>query len=237
MILAFHGEPTLKAAVMERLREHRRLDQIAQGYYFDSARHRGCHLGCLTHKAANAHSTAQRLFGIRKRIAYWLESIFEGLPKEDCGRWVIESTEAIPCGADLSKCHHHLHAWILSELVPITAEVRDRAKSLHERAIRGERIPNAVWDSTSGQSSRVAVFPHEWVAEISAESLSRLEGSTADVIGWFAYDYTNLRKIAAKSIEIFSAAPVVAAEPITECVAQELCAKQLWCGNGVKVLS
>lgn len=45
MVLAFHGEPGLKSAVMSRLREHRRMDQIVQSIYFDDEHNKGCHLG------------------------------------------------------------------------------------------------------------------------------------------------------------------------------------------------
>ncbi len=51
MILAFHGEQLLKQAVMDRLYEHQRLDQIVQGVYWEQGR--GCHLGCITHAAGN----------------------------------------------------------------------------------------------------------------------------------------------------------------------------------------
>lgn len=105
MILAWHNEPTLKAAALQRLREHRRLDEIVQGggYWRDG---RGCHLGCLVHRnsaglGGEPHSSVERLFGIPVEVAFWLELVFENLPRNRCANWVVESAEAIPIGADL----------------------------------------------------------------------------------------------------------------------------------------
>ena len=213
-MLAFHSEPSLKSAVMDRLREHRRLDQIVQGVYFENGK--GCHLGCLTHFESNTHDAAARLFGIEPRIGYWLEAVFEGLPKGDCERWVLESTEAIPCGADLSLCHHHLSAWLLGEsgFLKIVDENRDaieQVRGLHVRAASGE-----------------VITADEWSAAMSA----------ARSAAWSAAESAAWNEIAAKSIEIFAAAPVHR-EPsqLSQCVADELCARRLWCGDSVKVLA
>lgn len=42
-IVAWHGEPGLKSAALERLREHRRLEEITQRVYWQGGR--GCHQG------------------------------------------------------------------------------------------------------------------------------------------------------------------------------------------------
>ena len=205
-MLAFHSEPSLKTAVMDRLREHRRLDTIVQGTYFDEGR--GCHLGCITHINDDTHEAAERLFGIEQRVGYWLEAVFEGLPKEDCAAWVIESTEAIPVGADLSKCHHHLAAWLLGEsgLLTITDINRDaieQARRLHLAAANGQSLSAEQWSAA-------------W--------------SAAESAAW--------KDIAAKSVEIFRAAPVIGGQPeITSFVRSELCARRLWCPDGDMVIA
>ena len=208
MILAFHNEPSLKASVMERLREHRRLDQIAQGFYFDG-KNRGCHLGCLTHTNEGTHVTAERLFGIEQRIGYWLEAVFEGLPASDCAEWVIASTEVIPVGADMSKCHHHFAAWLFSEsnlltITDINREAIASVRRLHCRAAQGSTVSNEEWSA----------------ARSAAESAARSAASAWNLI-------------AEKSIEIFREAPVMHGSPaIDSCVQSELCVRRLWCPDG-----
>ena len=237
-MLAFHSEPSLKSAVMDRLREHRRLDQIVQGVYFENGK--GCHLGCLTHFESNTHDAAARLFGIEPRIGYWLEAVFEGLPKGDCERWVLESTEAIPCGADLSLCHHHLSAWLLGEsgFLKIVDENRDaieQVRGLHVRAASGEVITADEW-SAARSAAESAARSAAWSAARSA-ARSAAE-SAAESAAWSAAESAAWNEIAAKSIEIFAAAPVHR-EPsqLSQCVADELCARRLWCGDSVKVLA
>ena len=179
-MVAWHGETGLKDAVMDRLREHRRLDEIVQGVYFDDGR--GCHIGCITHARNDTHSVAERLFGIEQRVGYWLEAVFEGLPKKDCAAWVLNGTESIPVGADLSRCHHQFGAWILGEsgLLTITEANRkaiEGVRLLHERATAGLVVSQKEWES-----ARSAARSAAWT------------------------------KIADKSIEIFQSAPILGAK-------------------------
>lgn len=192
MVVAWHGEPGLKAAAMERLREHRRLDEITQGQYFVDGR--GCHLGCLTHDNDDAYEAAERLFGIEWDIAYWLESVFEGLPKSMCAAWVLDATEAIPVGADLSGCSDKMRPWL---------------------GIVGDTIPYQI--GTFITSLRIkAVWWRGEEEETYTDAHARV---------W--------SQIAAKSIELFRAAPIVTPQPIAAEVRAELCCKRLWCPDVV----
>lgn len=206
-MIAWYGEQKLKDAALERLREHRRLDQLAQRVYFESGR--GCHLGCLTHRNEDAQEATERMFSIEQRVAYWLEAVFEGLPQEDCAAWVIESTEAIPVGADLSLCHHELAAWLLGPEGPqaegVSHElVRDavqQVRALHVRAAAGDAIADDEWSAAARSA---------WSARSAARSA---ESASA----W--------KSIAAKSIEIFRKAPVRVAtddEQCEQCVAESM---------------
>ena len=157
-MLAWHGEPGLKQAAMERLREHRRMDELIQGSYFPG-NGKGCHLGCLTHSNRNAHELAARLFGIEERIGYWLEAVFEGLPTNECADWVLASTDSIPVGADMSICHHHFGAWLLGEsgLLTITNMNRDAigaVQQLHARAVAGEIVTPEQWSAAESAAWR-----------------------------------------------------------------------------------
>ena len=175
-MLAWHGEPGLKQAAMERLREHRRMDELIQGSYFPG-NGKGCHLGCLTHSNRNAHELAARLFGIEERIGYWLEAVFEGLPTNECADWVLASTDSIPVGADMSICHHHFGAWLLGEsgLLTITNMNRDAigaVQQLHARAVAGEIVTPEQWSAaeSAAWSARAAAWSAAWSAAESVES-------------------------------------------------------------------
>lgn len=174
MIMAWFNEPELKEAVMQQLRQHKRLDEIVQGSYW---RHgKGCHLGCLTHTnntIGSPHAAMERLFGIPNKIPWWLEAVFEGLPIEQAKRWVIESTDAIPVGANLSLAHHSLGVWLFDPQTGINTiddtnrDAIDLVRSLHCRALNGEVITKFEWSAAKLMARSVA---GESVTESAARS-------------------------------------------------------------------
>lgn len=165
MKTAFFSEPSLKESLLVRLREHQRLDAIMQRDYYDGTK--GCHLGCITHQNEGAHEATERLFGIPIKVAYWLEVVFEGLPLESAKRWVTDSIESIPVGADLSMAHHHLAVWLQSGESGLfkTREVNHRVADLHRRSLDGDEPLREEWDSA------------RWAAIRSADSALLYEGS------------------------------------------------------------
>ena len=190
-ILAWHGNAHLKAFTIERLREHQRLDQIIQGMYSDG-KGRGCHLWCLVHEDA-PHRSVERLLGIEQSVGHWLEAVFEGLPGDDCAQWVIDSANAIPVGADLSCCHHHFGLWLPSSglwtITDVNREVIETVRVLHERAVNGDMPTPDEW--SSARAARASAW------------------SSAEASAWSSAEATAWHKIAAKSLEIFAAAPLV----------------------------
>ncbi len=236
-MIAWYGSKELKALAMKRLREHRDADEFLQGVYF-SDYGRGCHLGCLTHSGDDSHAQTERLFGIELQVAYWLESVFEALPADKAGQWVIDSTVAIPVGADLSRCHHHLAYWLLGPDSPsgegnahksvatAVAEMRD----LHGLAAAGQPVSDGQWSAalaaaarSASESAWSAARSSAWSAAESAWSAAAAARSAARSSA--AVWSSAWESIAEKSIEIFSAAPVREPrddERCDECVAESL---------------
>ena len=217
-MIAWYGEPKLKTAAMDRLREHKRLDQLQQRIYFVNGR--GCHLGCLTHANKSSQEAAERMFGIEKKIAYWLEAVFEILPPDEAAEWVIESTEAIPVGGDMSRCHHHLAAWLLGPDSPSASGSQHESvraavegmRRLHMMAARGETVTDAQWQeaiSAATAAESAALTAEAW------SSAARLAESARSA--W--------KQIAFKSMEIFRDAPVrqpTASEECDQCVRESM---------------
>jgi hypothetical protein len=232
----------LKDAAVSRLQEHRRLDRIAQRVYWEDGR--GCLLGCLTHSNTNSHKAAERLFGIELRVGYWLEAVFEGLPKELCEWWVIESAKAIPAGADLSLCHHQFSDWLLGEsgLLCITdqnCEAIESVRKLNERAANGEVVNSEDWvaaESAAESAARAAAEPAAWSAWSAARSAAESAAwsawssarAAARAAAWSAWSARSAaesaaesaawEKIANKSLEIFANAPTAETSDCPECV-------------------
>jgi hypothetical protein len=62
-LLAYHGDPNLKAKLIAELRKHREADAIIQGSYGyeeddNAVEFRGCAVGCTLHSLG--HDTVQR---------------------------------------------------------------------------------------------------------------------------------------------------------------------------------
>ena len=179
---AWYGEPALKEAAMAQLREHRRLDQITQGTYWREGR--GCHLGCLTHLNEDAHAGAERLFNFPQPVSHFLERVFESLPKSDAPAWVINSTEAIPVGADLSLVVNQIDLWILrdSDLLHVTDENRKGIQTvidLHIKTIHGELVSAEEWSAARSAAYLAAQLAAESAARSAARSAAHLAAHLA----------------------------------------------------------
>jgi hypothetical protein len=98
-MLAYFGDPEIKAFYLERVTEHERQDEILQhfGYWRDG---RGCAVGCTLH--SGDHGAYERELGIPAVLAQLEDAIFENLPVEGCQSWPRQFLQAPAVGADLS---------------------------------------------------------------------------------------------------------------------------------------
>ena len=110
--VAFHGDPALKARVLDGLAAHRAADEIVQGHYWQAGR--GCAVGCVIHDLDPAakpsdHKQWERLIGVPVAVAHLVDAIFEGLSESEAPDWSVRIIEAIPVGADLSDVYCKRH--------------------------------------------------------------------------------------------------------------------------------
>ncbi len=126
-ILAWHGNPDLKADAVARMKKHREADDFLRGEYVLASHAvpgelRGCFHGCLTaekfaeeagisvleidrdlHTSLWWHKEGERLWGIPRELGARLDGLFEAHDDDaTAGEWAVAVTEAIPVGADLS---------------------------------------------------------------------------------------------------------------------------------------
>jgi len=164
---AFFNSTELKNFVIEQLNNHKKLDQIRQGVYFVEGK--GCHLGCLTHCNEHSQQAADYMFNIPIKVAYLIESVFEGLEAGQAEEWVTNSIQAIPVGADLSLVHHKLAYWLLGPDSPASEGLRhdlvksaiEEVRRLHGLAASGQEVDftvaesaarSAAWDSIAAKT-------------------------------------------------------------------------------------
>ncbi len=108
-MLAFHGDPAVKAKYLSRVAAHRAADQLIQGTGWNGRR--GCAVGC-TLESYN-HSRYPIELGIPVELARLEDRLFELLPVADAMAWPERFLSAIEPGANLSKVWTQWAIWML----------------------------------------------------------------------------------------------------------------------------
>ena len=115
-LVAYHGDAALKASVLAQMAEHRKQDQIAQGFYWrngDGKPFRGCAVGCLTHDPEGGHHLYEANWGIPEVLAHLEDSLFESLPVDQAQLWPERFLDAIPVGAHLTNVWPRFAVWLM----------------------------------------------------------------------------------------------------------------------------
>ena len=97
-LIAYHGDPELKARTVEQMKQHRIADTIIKGHYWQDGK--GCAVGCLTHDPRGGHDQYPKQFGIPEWLAHLEDKVFEGLPEDQAKLWPERFLSAIQPGAD-----------------------------------------------------------------------------------------------------------------------------------------
>lgn len=121
-----------KTALLHRMAEHRRLDQLIQGMTWDSLTQRGCAIGCLFHKYD--HSLAPDLLGVPVWLAHLVDRLFENLPPDDARLWPEQFLTALPEGVapDWGRIRRRFLARTLRRL-PVVSRTTQSTINLLER--------------------------------------------------------------------------------------------------------
>jgi hypothetical protein len=160
---AFHGDPAIKAKYLARVREHRELDQIIQGKYWENGR--GCAVGCTIH--SNDHNRYEWELGIPEPLAHLQDCLFELLPLRVAKHFPVRFLKAIPVGADLSPVCDQFVYWLLTGLdCWMTRHVDDRYRpiivavaELYRRRLAGNEPEIVEWHKA--ECAARAIFEQE----------------------------------------------------------------------------
>jgi hypothetical protein len=163
-MLSFFGEQGLKDAVVARVKEHQRLDQIVQRIYWDGSK--GCAIGCVLH--SDDHMAFERQLGLPVFLAYMDEHIFESLPAHEATQWPLRFIEAVPVGVDLDLVFPRFMYWLLTDSLGVRAYANvETAKILDTLArMYSLRIDGIAFDRDAVMAAESAA----WAAESAAAS-------------------------------------------------------------------
>ena len=108
-MIAYHGDPKIKAKYLARVRDHAKADRLIQGVSWEGGK--GCAIGCTLE--AYDHSRYETELGIPSIIARLEDGLFERLPKSDAMKWPAQVLNAIKPGADLSGVWPRFAHWLM----------------------------------------------------------------------------------------------------------------------------
>ena len=190
-MLAYHGKPAIKAAILAQLAHHRAADEIVKGRYWENGK--GCAVGCTLH--SSNHAEYETRFGIPQMLARLEDCIFEGLPNAIAQLWPERFMSAILPGTDLSRIGWQFQYWLLTDETvnpgikhPIVADAVAQCAGIILQLAKGEKINES--------------------AARSAESAARSAARNAESATWSAArsaESATYEKMADKLIELISA--------------------------------
>src|SRR3990167_8362331 len=108
---AFHNDRKIKALYLKRVRQHRKLDEIVKGTYWENGK--GCAVGCTIH--SSTHKNYESELGLPEWLAMLEDRIFEGLPNGDAKEFPEQFLKAIPVGADVQPVRDKFLYWLLMD--------------------------------------------------------------------------------------------------------------------------
>jgi hypothetical protein len=111
-LIAYHGDPKIKAKYLRRVRAHRRADELVQGTGWADGK--GCAVGCTLD--AYRHSRYPIELGIPEVLARLEDALFEQIPRRNRDAWLAwpeEFLAAIKPGADLAPVWPQWAVWML----------------------------------------------------------------------------------------------------------------------------
>lgn len=190
---------------LDQSRAHYAADMLLKGTFGTekTGTFRGCSVGCHLHhinpehRASGKHAAVANYYGYPEWLARLQDSIFEGLPDDECNRWHLQLAETLytlPDDYDWQAAMHRVLVAILrvalqhaGKAAPVVQTVID----LHERAARGETVTDKEWQKaeraaalTAERAARVAAWATAWAA---ARAAGWAAGWTAArAAGWAA---------------------------------------------------
>lgn len=111
-LVAYHGDPAVKAKYLARVQAHRLADELRQCFgYWENGK--GCAVGCTIH--GGDHGAYETELGVPRILARLEDGMFETLPVAEAKEWPVSFLEAIPVGADLSMVWPRFAVWLLGD--------------------------------------------------------------------------------------------------------------------------
>jgi hypothetical protein len=199
IMIAYHGDPSIKEKYLARVRAHRAADNLVRGVGWKDGK--GCAIGCTLE--SYDHERYPIELGIPVKLARLEDAIFEGLPDDEAMEWPERFLSAIRPGADLSMVWPRFAVELLidpehgaaahveqdSRVIGTIGSVVD----LYKRQIAGDDPPVAEWTAARARADDMwsdAVWAAAgtdavWAAMATAKAVAaRAASAAAESAAW-----------------------------------------------------
>jgi hypothetical protein len=184
-MIAFHGDPKIKAKYLRRVRAHVKADELIRGTGYKNGR--GCAVGCTLNKYD--HAAYETELGVPQILAKLEDVLFERMPETDAMKWPTRFLLAIRPGADLSKVWMRFAAWLMADVATfagtqLSKEACINVGKAYERQIAGEQIDSREWyqlrESADATATAAAAAAGGGVAAATAAAATAAAAFSAD---------------------------------------------------------
>ena len=205
-MLAYHGDPAIKAKHVARMRAHQEADELVRGTYWKNGK--GCAVGCTIH--SDNHAAYETKLGMPEWLACLEEKIFEKASMAVSYQFPLDLLSAIPVGfTEWDRLYHEFCVFLLRDICdfdrttyPDVASAVDAVICLHERWTETDdqvwsAARSAAWSAgavarsakaaadVAESAAQSAIGPAPWSA---AEAADSAIGSADSVVEQRAYD-------------------------------------------------
>ncbi len=183
MLLSFHGDKTIKAKYVARVKAHAKADELVKGGYWGNGK--GCAVGCTIH--SSQHNAYETELGLPEWLARLEDTLFEGLANKYAKKFAVEFLLSIPVGKNLDKVKWQFCSFILAENLKRVQQLQisEALKVQVSEAIRGlkamhdKATKTGVWDESAAWSAARSAESAAWSAWSAAWSAARSAESAA----------------------------------------------------------
>lgn len=218
-MLTFKNNPELKARLIEQMKQHAELYELAKGQDWENSK--GCAVGCMTHSGKNHHEQYPELFGLPEWLAHLEDFLFENFSNKYSKTFSVKLLEAIPVGVNIEAVQDELKLWILQNELhydrtqwPDVANAVATVEGFLLRKIEGDNPTASEWSAARSAA---------WSAAWSAAGSSVKSAESARFAAWSADSAAaESAEAAAQSAESAVESAVESAEAACERIANKL---------------
>ena len=179
-LIAYHGDPRIKAKYLRRVRAHAKADEIIKGRYWEGGK--GCAVGCTIH--SGSHAAYETELGIPEALARLEDMLFEGQDNGAAKTFPARFLSAIKPGADVSRVQWVFLHWVLTEELtardhPLVAAAVRQCAGVLVPLTKGQPVDRAAAAAAEAAAAAAAVETAEAIEAVRSARAAAVSSARA----------------------------------------------------------